>query len=164
MVAIQIEAELLRTITLPGVRQVHITDGGCGAFNCVVSVTKRFDGYGRMLGAAVLGTWAGRPVKNLIIVDDDIDAFDWNQIEWALATRFQPARDLQILQSMIGHALDPSIPDEEKKRHSGLTSKMIIDATRHSAANYERECGPDEATARHVEQNWENYGILGAAR
>lgn len=160
MVAVQIEAELMRTVTLPGIQRVHVTEGGCGSFNCVVSIRKTFEGMGKMMGMAIFGTWAGRPIKNLIIVDDDIDPLDWNQVEWALASRFQPNRDLQIVEDVIGHALDPSLPELEKQRKSGLTSKMILDATKYNAASYEKECLPDPETARLVEERWAQYGIL----
>lgn len=159
MVAIQNEAELVRTVPLPGIRQVHVTEGGCGGINCIVSIAKAFEGHAKMMGLAILGVWAGRTVKNVIIVDEDIDPFDWDQVEWAVATRFQPARDLQIIRGIIGHGVDPSLEDIDKKRGTVLSSKMILDATRYDAAHYERECRPDAATMRSVEEAWESYGI-----
>ncbi|MDP6558972.1 MAG: UbiD family decarboxylase [Candidatus Binatia bacterium] len=52
-------------------------------------------------------TWGARFVKTLIIVDDDIDPFDWTQVEWALATQVQPHRDVEILKDLVGCVLDP---------------------------------------------------------
>jgi UbiD family decarboxylase len=112
-----------------------------------------------MMGMAILGTWAGYPIKNLIVVDEDIDPFDWNQVEWALATRFQPARDLEVIDNIIGHDLDPSADEVARQTHTALTSKVIIDATRFDAAHYERECVPDAATMQRIREQWDSYGI-----
>jgi UbiD family decarboxylase len=159
IVAVQNEGEVLRTVPLPGIRRINVSEGGCGGFNCIVSIEKAFEGQGRMIGLAILGTWAARPIKNLIVVDDDVDPFDWNQVEWALATRFQPARDMEVLTGINGHGLDPSIDVSERRKGTALTSKVIIDATRFNAAGYEKECGPGDAMTRKVEENWDKYGI-----
>ena len=59
-------------------------------------------------------------MKNVIIVDEDIDIFDDQQVEWAVATRFQADR-LMVINGAAGSSLDPS--------SEGTTSKMGIDAT-----------------------------------
>jgi len=43
------------------------------------------------------------------VVDPDIDVFSDEQIDWALATRFQAARDLVIAEGFRGMPLDPSL-------------------------------------------------------
>jgi 2,5-furandicarboxylate decarboxylase 1 len=50
-------------------------------------------------------------VKNVFVVDPDIDVFSDEQMEWALATRFQPHRDLVIEQGFRTLPLDPSLGD-----------------------------------------------------
>ena len=67
-----------------------VTTGGCGHFNAVASIEKRFEGYGKMMAMAILGTWAGRTIKHLVIVDSDVDPFNPTEVEWAIATRVQP--------------------------------------------------------------------------
>jgi len=133
--------------------------GGCGAFNCVVSIEKQFEGYGKMIALAVLGTWGARFVKTLIIVDDDIDPFDWNQVEWALATRVQPHRDVEIIKDVVGCILDPSLPLQERQSGRSRTSKMIIDATKYDAAEFELPCQPRQDVMEKVGRDWEKYGI-----
>jgi 2,5-furandicarboxylate decarboxylase 1 len=59
------------------------------------------------------------------VVDEDIDINDSEQIEWAIATRFQASRDLVIIQHGLGSKLDPS----GDKR--GLNDKMGLDATKY---------------------------------
>lgn len=161
MLAVPLESEMLRLVSLPGLRQVHMSVGGCGAFNAVVSIEKRFEGYGKMMGLAVLGAWAGRQIKNLIIVDEDIDPSDPRQVEWALATRVQPHRDVEIIKEALGSPLDPSLSEEERATGHARTSKMIIDATRYDAKDFEIVCRPQEEAAARVEREWERYGIPG---
>lgn len=158
---IPIETEIINSVSLPGIKKVHVTAGGAGAFNAIVAIDKQFEGYGKMVAMAVLGTWGGRFIKNLIIVDQDIDPFNPMEVEWALATRMQPDRDVEIIKSVTGVILDPSLPEEERLTGKSRTSKMIIDATKYDADRYEVECSPDPETMRRVESEWGKYGIRG---
>ena len=60
-------------------------------------------------------------MKNVIVVDDDVDIFDDKEVEWAVATRFQATRLITISNSK-GSSLDPSADDS-------ITCKVGIDAT-----------------------------------
>jgi UbiD family decarboxylase len=156
---IPVEFEILRSVSIPGIKKVNVTEGGAGAFNCFVSIEKKFEGYGKMIAMAVLGTWGARFIKNLIIVDDDIDPFDPTAVEWALATRVQPDRDVEIIKAVTGVILDPSLPEEERATGTSRTAKLIIDATRYDAEKFEIPCLPDRETMQRVEKNWEKYGL-----
>src|SRR5262249_51323936 len=70
------EAEVLRTVPLPGLKAVHNTEGGGGVLHIVVAVEKLYEGYGKMVGMAVLSCPSGRHFKQVTVVDDDIDPFD----------------------------------------------------------------------------------------
>jgi 2,5-furandicarboxylate decarboxylase 1 len=158
LTAVGKEAELLRSVTLPGVKSVYLTAAGCGALHLVVSVEKLYEGYGKMVGMAFLSTPASRSIKRVVVVDDDIDPFDSLAVEWAIATRVQAHRDVEILTEMPSTSIDPSLPAAEQTR-TARGSKMIIDATRYDARNYPAICLPaDEAMAR-VEHEWDRYGI-----
>jgi len=67
-------------------------------------------------------------MKQVTIVDEDIDVYDDRDVEWAIATRFQADRGLVVLEGVRGSSIDPSGSD-------GITSKLGIDATRPSGAN-----------------------------
>jgi 2,5-furandicarboxylate decarboxylase 1 len=63
----------------------------------------------------------------VVVVDDDIDIYDSNDVEWAIATRFQAGRDLLVLENQPSSSLDPSathVPGEKTR-----TTKMGLDAT-----------------------------------
>ncbi|MDP6559772.1 MAG: UbiD family decarboxylase, partial [Candidatus Binatia bacterium] len=159
LMGVPIETEIMSLVSLPGIKKVHVTESGCGAFNCVISVKKQFEGYGKMIGMAALGTWGARFVKTLIVVDEDIDPFDWTMVEWALATRVQPRRDVEIIGDVVGCILDPSLPLHEKQTGHSRTSKMIIDATMYDAAEFEIPCHPKKDVMELVEREWSEYGI-----
>ena len=66
-------------------------------------------------------------LKHVWVVDDDIDIFDPNDVEWAVATRFQADRGLVVLSDQPSSSLDPSahhVPGQKSR-----TAKMGLDAT-----------------------------------
>jgi 4-hydroxy-3-polyprenylbenzoate decarboxylase len=60
----------------------------------------------------------------VIAVDPDVDVAQDEQVLWALATHFQPHRDVMVIDGLPGSALDPS------SSAAGTTSRMGLDATR----------------------------------
>jgi UbiD family decarboxylase len=117
---------------VPHVRAVRLTEGGCAWLHGVVSLRKQHDGDGRN---AVLAAFAAHTsMKQVIVVDDDIDVFDDRAVEWAVATRLQADRGLIVLTGTRGSSIDPS------RNPDGTTAKLGIDATRPlgRAAEFER--------------------------
>ncbi|MGC9308176.1 MAG: UbiD family decarboxylase, partial [Thermoplasmatota archaeon] len=87
------------------VQDVYITPGGCSWLHGAVSIRKRHADDGRK---AIEAAFKGHSsMKHVFVVDDDIDIHDPDQIEWAMATRFQGDRDLVTRQEK-GSSLDPS--------------------------------------------------------
>jgi 2,5-furandicarboxylate decarboxylase 1 len=158
LTAVGKEAEVMRTISLPGIKAVHITEGGCGVLHVVVAVEKMYEGYGKTVGMAVLGCNSGRHFKQVTVVDQDIDVLDPLAVEWAVATRVQAKRDIEILTHVTGIFLDPSM-DEEEQKGPARTDKMIIDATRYNAKSYPAVCLPADDAMAKVDSEWERYGI-----
>jgi 4-hydroxy-3-polyprenylbenzoate decarboxylase len=100
------------------VRQVAITPGGAGRLHAVLAIGQA---QPRPLMHAV---WeAVKLIKLVTIVDVDIDPWDPQQVEWALATRMRAERDVVIL---AGAATSRSDPLEQ----GGAVGKLGIDATR----------------------------------
>ena len=86
---------------------VYCTASGAGVMNVRVSLRQRVPGEARNAIAAVHGSVAN--VKNIYIVDDDIDVLSDEQIDWAMATRFQPDRDLVVASGFRTLPHDPSL-------------------------------------------------------
>ena len=101
------EAELIRQCPLPGIKDLHVNP--LGVLNAVVSIEKPPAANARRIANAILSTEAGRRIKNLVVVDEDIDPRDSDQVSWALAYRVRPENDVEILKGMIGVTVDPSM-------------------------------------------------------
>lgn len=82
-----------------------------------------------------------RRLKNFTVVDDDIDIRNPRDVAWALATRFQPARDTVIVDGMEGYVIDPSSA-------GGVASKIGFDATRGFGPEFDKISIPADVMAR----------------
>jgi 2,5-furandicarboxylate decarboxylase 1 len=87
---------------------VYATTSSGGAFNVRVALRQRVPGEARNAIAACMGALAN--CKNVFVVDPDVDIFSDEQMDWAMATRFQPDRDLIVMEGMRTLPLDPSLP------------------------------------------------------
>ena len=107
--------------TIGTVKNVILTQGGNSWLHSVVQIEKRTEGDPKN---AILATLAAHPsLKRVIIVDSDIDITDPNEVEWAVATRMQPDKDILLVPNSKGSSLDPSSKDS-------ITCKWGIDATK----------------------------------
>ena len=86
---------------------VCCTGSSGGMYNVRVALKQRYPGEPRNAIAAVFCSTAD--VKHVIVVDEDVDVFSDEQIDWALATRFQADRDLVIASGFRAVPLDPSL-------------------------------------------------------
>ena len=107
---------------VPEVRGVNLTVGGCGWLHCVVSVRKVRDGDGKNVLMAVFS--AHPSLKHAVVVDEDVDPFNLQEVEWAIATRFRGDRDLVVVKDATVSTLDPTAGPE------GLGCKVGVDATK----------------------------------
>jgi 2,5-furandicarboxylate decarboxylase 1 len=117
------EATLLEHLqrSFPGVRDVRLTRGGTCRYHLVVKIDKRSNGEPKNI---IMGAFGGHyDVKQVIVVDLDVDIDNPHEIEWAIATRFQADRDLLVVSGAQGSKLDPSSQE-------GISAKMGIDATK----------------------------------
>ena len=116
---VPIEANLYRAVRamVPTVTAVRVP----GPFTCFVSIEARVPGQAKNAILAVLG--ADLYMKRVVVVDHDVDVFDDRQVNWAIATRCQPDRDITVVTNARGSDLDPST------REDGYTAKWGVDAT-----------------------------------
>jgi UbiD family decarboxylase len=116
---IPMEANLYRAVRamVPSVKAVRVP----GPFTCYVSIEQRLPGQAKNAILAVLG--ADLYMKRVVVVDHDVDVFDERQVNWALATRCQPDRDITVITHARGSDLDPSTKED------GYSAKWGVDAT-----------------------------------
>ena len=98
----------------------------------VAQVEKKNDEDGKRVINELM--MCGIPNKVIIVVDEDVDIYNDTDIWWALATRFQPDRDLIVKRDMPGLSIDPSTEQEESSTGSSVlvtkTAKIGLDATK----------------------------------
>ena len=100
---------------------VFLSEGGCGWLSAVVSIEpKNPDDATNAIHAALQGHPS---MKQVIIVNNDVDITDPVRVEWAMMTRWQPDKDTIILSGQKGSSLDPS------RNEDGTTAKVGFDAT-----------------------------------
>jgi 2,5-furandicarboxylate decarboxylase 1 len=124
---IPMEANLFRAVRamVPSVRAVRVP----GPFTCYISIEQRIPGQAKNAILAALG--ADMYMKRIVVVDQDVDVFDDRQVNWAIATRCQPERDITIVSGARGSDLDPSAAED------GYSGKWGVDATaKPSLASY----------------------------
>ncbi len=105
------------------IKQVSMTNGGCNWLHAVVQIKKKSDSDPKNIIKKTFESH--RSLKQVTVVDEDIDPNSADSVEYAMATRFQADKDLVILKNVRGSSLDPS-SDQRKLQ----TAKMGIDATR----------------------------------
>ncbi|MDR0372859.1 MAG: UbiD family decarboxylase [Nitrososphaerota archaeon] len=107
------------------VKDVYVTPGGCSWLHAVVQIKKQTAEDGRKaIDAAFKGHGS---LKHCIIVDEDINIYDPQDVEWAIATRFQADKNTTIFSNQPGSSLDPSGDLSEGKK--ATTAKAGLDAT-----------------------------------
>ncbi|MGZ7066779.1 MAG: UbiD family decarboxylase [Methanobacterium sp.] len=108
--------------TVPTVQNVVLTEGGCCWLHAAVSIKKQTQGDGKNVLMAALA--AHPSLKHAIVVDEDIDIFNPEDLEYAIATRVKGDDDIMIVPGARGSSLDPcATPD-------GTTTKVGVDATK----------------------------------
>jgi len=133
---------------VPTVRAVNLSIGGCGWLHAIISIQKQTDGDPKNV---LLAAFSAHPsLKHAVVVDSDIDVYNLEEVEWAIATRFQASEDLIVIRNVRGSTLDPSADQK-----TGLTTKVGIDATQPLAGpkeNFERaEIPTNKKTAKIIE-------------
>ena len=99
-----------------------------------IQIRKTYRGQAKQIAHAIWGShMMNYTGKMIIVVDEDINVFNDEAIEWALAYRVNAELgDIEIVHGCIGSALDPSIPlssrDTVKYGH-GKWSPVLVDAT-----------------------------------
>ena len=117
----------LRASGVPDVVDVWFPEEGGGRFLCVVSLKQRYPGHAKQVGLLVTANpssaYMGRYV---ILVDDDIDVTDLSDVTWAVITRTDPVRSIDVIRRLWSGPLDPMLTKED----AGFNSRAIIDACR----------------------------------
>ena len=119
--------EELKAAGIPDITGVWCHEiGGSRLFN-VVGIRQRYSGHAKQAAIVASQCHAGAYLgRFVVVVDEDIDVMNLEEVMWAVCTRCDPEKDIDILRRCWSGPLDPIIPAGQK----GLNSRAIIDATR----------------------------------
>ena len=135
MAGIPTEASILDMVerAMPGrVQNVYAHSSGGGKFIAVIQFKKTVPSdEGRQRQVALLAFSAFPELKQVILVDEDVDIFDTNDVLWAMTTRMQADVDIVTIPGVRCHPLDPSNDPacSWSIRDHGIACKTIYDAT-----------------------------------
>ena len=116
------QAEAYKTLKglIPGLLDLRCSV----AFEAIAKIDKLYKGHPQQVMDALWGATYSK-YKNVIVVDKDVDIWDYNSVHWALCTRVKADRDVTINTRRSGQWLDPAQPLRER----GWQSCFGIDAT-----------------------------------
>lgn len=120
-----LEASALKTLrqAVPIVTDVDMTAGGLHRFHLNIAVRKtRPEHEGLQRNAALAAFGALKDLVRVVLVDDDIDIHSERDVEYAIATRCDAARDLVVVPGARGH-------EYVRVSDRGVLTKWLIDAT-----------------------------------
>jgi len=150
---VQRESVLYKRIKMavPSLKSVHLPISGNCRHNAYISITKEFDGQGKIAALAAL---ASDPMMKLaVIVDDDIHVTDESEVWWAVITRTQADRAIFMVPESYVAELDPSAHAVNSRViHGALNTKWSIDATKPIGI-------PFEERADVPRKHWENIKL-----
>ncbi|KZY30655.1 3-octaprenyl-4-hydroxybenzoate decarboxylase [Oleiphilus sp. HI0081] len=144
----------------PEIVDFYLPPEGCSYRLAVVTMKKQYPGHAKRV---MMGVWSFLRqfmyTKFVIVLDDDVNAREWEDVIWAITTRMDPARDITLVENTPIDYLDFASPV------SGLGSKMGLDATNKWPGETNREWGEpitmtDEIKSR-VDERWDDLGIFG---
>ncbi|MCL4773108.1 MAG: UbiD family decarboxylase [Burkholderiaceae bacterium] len=107
---------------LPATGNVAVSGSGCGRLSAVVALTQEHRPGDA--GKAILATLSAvNLIKQVTIVDEDIDPWDEFAVQWAIATRLRAERDIVVVPGMRTDRSEPM-------KLGGTIAKVGYDATR----------------------------------
>jgi 4-hydroxy-3-polyprenylbenzoate decarboxylase len=142
----------------PEIVDFYLPPEGCSYRLAVVSMKKQYPGHAKRV---MFGVWSFLRqfmyTKFVIVVDDDVDARNWQDVIWAITTRMDPARDMTLIDNTPIDYLDFASPV------SGMGSKAGFDATNKWPGETTREWGlpivMDAEIQQRVDRIWADLGI-----
>ena len=146
----------LVAMKIPGIQAIYCPPEGSGRFLAIISIKQMYPGHANQVLTAAISTEMGAyGLKNVIVVDEDIDPWDISRVMYALSFRAQPNR-VQIIERGRSTPLDPSLPINAR----WITGRLLIDAT----IPYDWDEKPipivlDPDVVARVESRWSELGL-----
>jgi 4-hydroxy-3-polyprenylbenzoate decarboxylase len=121
----------LEAAGVPGVKGVWKMAGGGPRFINVIAIAQQHAGHAKMAGLVAAGCGSNAYLGRIVIVvDDDIDITKSEEVMWALATRWDPKTQTDIIDGCWTGYIDPTLPPDLRDVSSPVNSRIIIYAVR----------------------------------
>jgi 2,5-furandicarboxylate decarboxylase 1 len=118
---------------IPSILDVHFVPGTFGA-HVVMAMNNPNKGEIR---CALTMAMSFTNIKQVVVVDEDVNPRDYLEVEWAVTTRCQPDKDMIVIPALRGQPIDPSAGE------GFATGKIGIDATRPKRDGFEKVGFPE---------------------
>ena len=121
----------LEAAGVPGITGTWKMPGGGPRLVNVISIKQLHPGHAKMAG--LVGTGCGGAAffgRMTIVVDDDIDITDPAEVMWAMATRWDPKSQSDMIDGCWSGYLDPILAPEKRESADMTNSRIIIYAVR----------------------------------
>ncbi len=123
---------VIDNLKIPGVKDLFFNPYAFGVGMCIVSAKRVMSGLPMVIASAIWchhNSFISVAASWVIVVDEDVDPTNFNEVIWAMTTRCDPQRGIQIIKDR-GNALAlvPTVPwiDRAKLQKGG--SSILIDA------------------------------------
>jgi UbiD family decarboxylase len=147
----------LEAAGVPGIKGVWKLPGGGPRLINVVAIEQLHAGHAKMAGLVATGCGGAAFFGRItIIVDDDIDITDPAEVMWAVATRWDPKSQTDIIEGCWSGYIDPLLPPDKRESGDVTNSRIIIYAVRPFAwqDQFPKVNMVDRAYADEVRSKW----------
>jgi 4-hydroxy-3-polyprenylbenzoate decarboxylase len=150
--------DALEAAGVPEVKGVWKLRGGGTRFINVISIRQVHPGHAKFAGMAAVGSVGAFMGRINIVVDDDIDITDTAEVMWALATRWDPKTQTDIIDNCWTGNLDPTLSPEKRESGDLTNSRINIYAVRpfHWKDEYPKVNQFEAAELEKVRVKWED--------
>lgn len=143
----------LEQMGVPDIRGVWLSDAAGGQI-IIVSLKQRYAGHAKQAAVLANQSSTGPGLKRyVIVVDEDIDPTDIQDVMWAVGSRSDPAKGIDILRRGRSTPQDPTI---RRPAEAFFNSRAIIDACRpfEWKDEFPRAITVSEPLLERVRQKW----------
>ncbi len=147
----------LEAAGVPGIKGVYTVPGGGPRFIRVVSIQQMHAGHAKMVGMVAAGCGSSAYLGRIIvIVDDDIDITKPAEVMWAIATRWDPKTQTDIIDGCWTGYIDPMLLPDRREKGDMTNSRIIIYAVRpwHWKDDYPTVNMVEKSYADKVRKKW----------
>lgn len=96
----------------------------------VISLKQRYAGHAKQAALIAAGSRSANIIRFIVTVDEDIDPYNIMEVMWAMGTRCDPERDIEIIREGWSGHIDPLLTEEQRAKNDMTTAKVLINACR----------------------------------